>query len=74
MAFPPTDLIRSLTVLSFSDNSHIVLEERAPLYSPAPPTLSFSIKRVFFPKSTDLIAAAYPEGPAPIIHKSNFSI
>ena len=52
----------------------MVLEERAPLYRPAPPTLSFSIKTVLFPKSTALIAAAYPEGPAPIIHKSYCSI
>ena len=36
----------------------MVFEESAPSYSPAPPTLSFSIKITVFPKSIALMAAA----------------
>src|SRR6478609_2587460 len=56
------------------DNSHHVFEDNAPLVTPAPPTLLFSISKVFFLKSIARIAAAYPEGPAPITTRSKRSI
>src|SRR5688572_10946183 len=56
------------------DNSHHVFDDSAPLVTPAPPTLSFSINNVFFLKSRARIAAAYPDGPAPMTTRSNFSI
>src|SRR6187402_283634 len=56
------------------ESSHQVLDESAPLVTPAPPTLFFSINKIFFLKSNALMAAAYPDGPAPIITKSYFTI
>src|SRR5690606_7361484 len=55
-------------------SSHHVFEDRAPLFTPAPPTVSFSIMSVFFLKSRARMAAAYPEGPAPMTMRSKFSI
>src|SRR5690606_9633330 len=55
-------------------SSHQVLDDSAPLETPAPPTVSFSMMSVFFLKSSARMAAAYPEGPAPITMRSNFSI
>jgi Fe-S cluster assembly iron-binding protein IscA len=51
-----------------------VFEDKAPLVIPAPPTLFFSTSKIFFLKSSARIAAAYPEGPAPIMIRSNRSI
>src|SRR5688572_12558713 len=56
------------------DCSHQVFDDNAPLVTPAPPIPSFSINSVFFLKSRDRIAAAYPDGPAPMTTRSNFSI
>src|ERR1700754_2923060 len=56
------------------DSSHHVLDDSAPLVTPEPPTLPRSIKSTLFRKSRARIAAAYPDGPAPITTRSNLLI
>src|SRR3989338_3381982 len=63
----------SFTLATFCEISQSVFEDRAPLYTPAPPTRARAIKQTRFPESIARMAAAYPAGPPPMTTRSKRS-